>query len=333
MTASLPADAATVEWAVAGAALAGEAESGDLHLVATHPDGVLLALIDGLGHGPEAALASRIAAALLAEHAGEPPISLVRRCHEGLRRTRGVVMSLASVDPGQSRVTWVGVGNVEGALLRPHAGVVETIVLRGGVVGYQLPALRPEALSIRRGDTLVFVTDGVRADFRSGFPLERGPQEIADTILARHQKSTDDACVLVARYAPPAAATVPVRDESDIAMARKRVRELGTREGLPAADVEALATAVTEIARNILVYAGSGEVRIAAVTDGSRDGVVVVAADQGPGIPDVELALRDGYTTGGGLGLGLGGARRLVNEFNIVSRVGEGTRVAITKWK
>ncbi len=92
-------------------------------------------------------------------------------------------------------------------------------------------------------------------------------------------------------------------------------------------------TAASELARNLLVYGGGGEVRIEFVEDGARRGLRITFEDQGPGIPDIELALKDGYTTGKGMGLGLGGARRLVNDFDIHSVAGKGTRVTITKWK
>jgi signal transduction histidine kinase len=125
---------------------------------------------------------------------------------------------------------------------------------------------------------------------------------------------------------------VSIRDESDIVMARKAVRDLATKLGLPVDAVEALATAVSEVARNILVHATSGEVLAGVALEGSRAGVAVVARDQGPGIADIERALEDGYSTAGSLGFGLAGARRLVDEFEIASAIGKGTAVTMTKW-
>ncbi len=201
MTGPPPHPELPVTWGLAGSAL--EGESGDLHVVAGFPHGVLVAVIDGLGHGPEAATAAKEAAWILESQPGEPIPDLVQRCHEGLRRTRGAVMSLASFNSQGSSMTWMGVGNVEGILLR--AGLAaqparESISLRGGVVGYQLPALRPSAVPISPGDTLILASDGIRSAFLSGLRIQGSPQQIAEAILARYARGTDDALVLVARY-------------------------------------------------------------------------------------------------------------------------------------
>jgi len=178
-------------------------ESGDRHLIARFPDGVLAAVMDGLGHGPEAASAARQAAGILEASAGEPVIALVQRCHDGLRRTRGVVMSLASFTARDSSMAWIGVGNVETVLLRADPSATrrrEAISGRGGVVGYQLPPLRATALPVSRGDTLIMATDGIRAAFTSALSPAPTPQQLADSIMTQHCKGSDDALVLVVRY-------------------------------------------------------------------------------------------------------------------------------------
>lgn len=192
-----------IDWGVASLALPGERTSGDLHVVHAIDGGVLVAVMDGLGHGEEAAAAARRAAETLRRHGTESVIGLVRRCHQALVGTRGVVMSLASFRATDDTVSWIGIGNVEGILLRADQRIVppyENIVLRGGVVGYDLPPLRAAVLSIASGDTLVFATDGIRAGFLTGLKLTDSPQPLADQILAEHAKRTDDGLVLVARY-------------------------------------------------------------------------------------------------------------------------------------
>jgi negative regulator of sigma-B (phosphoserine phosphatase) len=191
-----------VEYGVAKSILPGQGESGDRHLVCSGGEGILIAAIDGLGHGEEAANAAEAALAILKASPEEPVISLVERCHEGLRSTRGVVLSLASIDPKHGMMTWLGVGNVQGVLM--HAGaqkgsVEEVLLLRGGVVGSQLPALQAAVLPIRKGDTLVFVTDGIRGEFVEGLSALESPQRAADKILKRHGRGNDDALVLVVR--------------------------------------------------------------------------------------------------------------------------------------
>jgi len=127
-----------------------------------------------------------------------------------------------------------------------------------------------------------------------------------------------------------------LRDESDLVVARRRVRELGQSQGLSALGIEQLATAVTEIARNVLIHARSGRMAVRAVRavrgGASRSLVAVVVTDEGPGIGDLDAAMADGYSTGPGLGMGLSGARRLVDAFELTSVVGQGTTVTLEKW-
>jgi negative regulator of sigma-B (phosphoserine phosphatase) len=191
----------TIEWAWAGRALLDR--SGDLHVVAPFPGGALVALLDGLGHGPEAADASAAAAPVLTAHAEEPVLTLIQRCHEQLRGTRGVVMSLASFRTRDSSMSWSGVGNVSAVLLRhtPAAGRRdEALATRGGVVGFQLPPMRADTMAVSPGDVLVLATDGIRELFASGLSTHHPPQEIAESVLLRFAKSSDDAHVVVARY-------------------------------------------------------------------------------------------------------------------------------------
>lgn len=194
-------DDLVVEWGSAERAL--EQECGDVRVVAGFPGGALVAVIDGLGHGPEAALAARAAAEVLERHPGQPVTELVELCHEALRKTRGAVMTLASFDARRSSMTWTSVGNVDALLVRADRAAQrarEAISPRGGVVGYQLPQLRASSLPVSYGDTLVLVSDGIRSNFAGDVPVYETPQQMAESILARHARDSDDAMVLVARY-------------------------------------------------------------------------------------------------------------------------------------
>ena len=126
--------------------------------------------------------------------------------------------------------------------------------------------------------------------------------------------------------------SVPVVSEPDVVAVRRRVRELSIKLGFSLVDQTKIITAASELARNTLIHGGGGNLHLETL-NGPRTGLRLIFEDRGPGIPDVDMALRDGFTTGSGLGLGLGGAKRLVNDFDITSRVGEGTRVTITRWK
>jgi serine/threonine-protein kinase RsbT len=125
---------------------------------------------------------------------------------------------------------------------------------------------------------------------------------------------------------------VRIATDDDIVTARQEGRRLSSELGFTSTDLTLIATAISEVARNIRLYAGRGDVQLKLVREGDRGGISVVARDEGPGIADVELAMRDGYSSGGGSGLGLPGARRLMDEFEIRSKPGNGVMVAMKKW-
>jgi serine phosphatase RsbU (regulator of sigma subunit) len=193
-----------VEFGVATFVLPGQSASGDQHLVCCKNDTILIAAADGIGHGEKAANAAKAAISVLESDVEEPVISLVQLCHQRLRSTRGVVLSLASIDTLHGMMTWLGVGNVRGVLLRAGAGKGkprEELLLRGGVVGAQLPPLQATVLPVAWDDMLVFVTDGIRGDFVQTLSARESPQRAAERILEQYGTATDDALVLVARLA------------------------------------------------------------------------------------------------------------------------------------
>ena len=197
--------AALIDWGVASSAVPGETQSGDLHLVKPLAGGVLIAVVDGLGHGAEAATAARRAVTTLDEHASESVLALLERCHWALKDSRGVVMSLAFADRRQNALTWAGVGNVECMLFHATAATPAnptraSLVTRGGIVGSELPQIRAQVLPLAAGDVVIFATDGIREGFSDGLQFEAPPQQLAEHILSQHGKGTDDALVLVARY-------------------------------------------------------------------------------------------------------------------------------------
>jgi serine/threonine-protein kinase RsbT len=124
----------------------------------------------------------------------------------------------------------------------------------------------------------------------------------------------------------------PVRSERDIVLARQLVRKMAQLQGFSLVDQTKIVTAASELARNALIYGGGGTMRWQMLNEGARSGLRLVFIDEGPGIPNLEMAMTDGWTSGTGLGMGLPGAKRLVNEFDIESRVGAGTRVSIARW-
>jgi phosphoserine phosphatase RsbX len=195
---------AALEVGIAGVAIAGEDRSGDLPVFAPYPGGGLVAVLDGLGHGDEAADAAEVAAEVLRAHADWEPQMLLERCHERLRGTRGAVMTFAWFDLDQQQMRWAGVGNVEARLVKGTdlrgARHVGPVVL-GGVVGFQIPrALRTSTVPLEPGDAAVFATDGIAADFSAVLDPMLGPRAQAERILREHGKGSDDALAVVVRW-------------------------------------------------------------------------------------------------------------------------------------
>jgi hypothetical protein len=192
-----------LEWGMASRPMPGNPESGDRYLVQTFHGGVLAAVVDGLGHGAQAAEASLTATGTMARYPAESLVSLVVRCDAALSRTRGAVMSLASFDETRGTMSWIAVGNVAGLLVRARnhgSRRVDHLLECRGVVGYQLSTLRDAVLTLSPGDTLIFATDGIAPGFEDDLPIGRSPQDIADRILARWALPTDDALVLAVRW-------------------------------------------------------------------------------------------------------------------------------------
>ncbi|HTE61923.1 MAG TPA: SpoIIE family protein phosphatase [Solirubrobacteraceae bacterium] len=198
---------AQLELGIAERALPGEYRSGDRGVLAAYAGGALVAAIDGLGHGSGAAEAAAVAAEVLTAHPDDEPARLLAACHEALSRTRGAVMTLAWFDLDEARLSWTGVGNVEGRLMRAvtpnpaqRGRPTEGALTKGGVVGYNLPSIRVTSTPLLAGDVIVLATDGIDSRFAQAIVAGASAQQIAERILAEHGKRSDDALVVVVRY-------------------------------------------------------------------------------------------------------------------------------------
>ena len=192
-----------IEWSVASRPAPGEAVSGDLHLVVPTREGVLLGVVDGLGHGEDATAAARLAVAVLEQNANDPIVALVERCHRALQRTRGVVLTVVGVNAGDNTASALGIGNVETVIVRADASGAarrESVLLRCGVVGYQLPKLHESVLPLAQGDVIVFATDGVREDFPELVDRSATSAQLAERILELKFRGADDGLVLACKY-------------------------------------------------------------------------------------------------------------------------------------
>ena len=186
---------------MAGAPHEGEERSGDLAVFVPTAAGALVGLIDGLGHGPEAADAAERCADVVRQHAEAEAQDLLQACHEALVQTRGVVMTVAWFDLERARLSWAGVGNVDARLVRQGPELREDVALVfGGVLGYRMPNVRPASMPLARGDLLVMITDGIESAISPGLAGGGAAQTTADRIFAMHGKGNDDALVVVVRY-------------------------------------------------------------------------------------------------------------------------------------
>jgi phosphoserine phosphatase RsbX len=197
------ADREPVEWGVAARCRRGEETSGDLAIVTWLPDGALVAAVDGLGHGSEAARAAKTAGKVVRESTSHDLVRLVERCHNALTHTRGAAISVAFVSLVKSTMTWVGVGSVEGRVMsgNPLARRLKgSLALESGVPGHELPRMRTATLDLRTGDVLVLATDGIRATFADSLDITGSTQAISDRIMTQHGRPSDDALVVAVRY-------------------------------------------------------------------------------------------------------------------------------------
>lgn len=194
-----------LQYWVAERPLPGQSASGDQHLVCVLDGGVLVAVIDGIGHGPAAHLAATTATRVLSQHAHEPLPRLLQHCHEALRKTRGAVITLASFRASDNTMTWVGIGNVDAILVRAHRpGEVPhrpvAIIPRGGIVGDRLPRFIPAMLPIGEGDLLFLATDGICSSFVRDVHEDLPPDQLVEQLFLRHARDTDDALLLGAQW-------------------------------------------------------------------------------------------------------------------------------------
>jgi serine phosphatase RsbU (regulator of sigma subunit) len=192
-----------LEWSFASRALPGETTSGDAHCVLPWGEGALAAVVDGLGHGEEATLAARLAMETIARHAGAAVTALVQHCHAALRATRGVAGTFIAFDAREQTLSAIGIGNVECVILRANPRVTprrDSVLLRGGVIGYQLPALQQSVLPLALDDVVVFATDGVREDFGDLLDAADPLGLNVERVITQKFRGTDDGLVLACKY-------------------------------------------------------------------------------------------------------------------------------------
>lgn len=192
-----------LHWSTVYSLKEGEEACGDGYLVLEQDHKILIAVVDGLGHGTQAAQASKKAVELLKRYSNYSLINLVKNCHDNLHDTRGVVLSVASIDVRENILAWIGIGNVEVTLIYKgdmNLPQIERLMLRSGIVGYKLPFLQVSMIPIAAGDIIIFATDGVEGDYVADIDYKDCPHDIVEMISSTYFNTMDDSLVLAAQY-------------------------------------------------------------------------------------------------------------------------------------
>jgi anti-sigma regulatory factor (Ser/Thr protein kinase) len=338
--------------------IAGESEAGDACGVFPWRRGVVVALADGLGHGARAAEPAR---AFLTRVQADPDLALPEifsRAHRDLLRTRGAVAAVARVDQQCGGVEVAGIGNIGVMVLQGEDGRTVRGIMVPGVLGSSFRTVRSQALPLAAGDTLVMHSDGVRSQFDFGVVRGMAAQAGSERVVRTGGKPTDDAACVVLRASAPASTEsassdaagpddalwrMPIRMVGDAACAAAETRAYGARLGLSLRAQWEMSLVASELATNVLKFAGSGTMTLRRV-DSPRAAMLLEMIDRGDGIADVGAAMVDGYSEGRllsrerprrpgqGLGVGLGTVHRMSDDVSIESGPRTGTRVTALKY-
>jgi anti-sigma regulatory factor (Ser/Thr protein kinase) len=311
--------------------------NGDDYLVKEWNGQTLLAVIDGLGHGEDAAAASAKARQYVLENHTRDVEQIVSGLHTHLHGTRGAVAGLVRIDRAAHRLLFCGIGNIDVSIVAEPAMHPTSL---DGVLGANARKIMKFGYTYDKLRAVVLHSDGISGRFSlSAYPLfYEQPQFVAERILDEWGNRDDDATIAIAvENEEEFGSNVEEVDASSDARAisaAEQAKDLAEKLGFSEADQTKIAISTSELAKNIVVHAdGAGRILIKPIVEGERVGIVIIADDSGPGIADVEKALDGGISTKKGLGIGLGGAKRLMDEFNIETEVGRGTKVTIKKWK
>ena len=330
--------------------LAGEQVSGDACVEVPWSRGVMVALADGLGHGERAAIAANAFVECVAAGAELALEEMFARAHRALLKTRGAVATVARFDEARGQVEIAAIGNVAAQLARGGGRRSEHTVAMPGVLGSAYRAVRPQTFAFEVGDLLLMCSDGVRARFDLELVRALDVKAAAESIVRTNGKGTDDAACAVARGMPDPVGrnrslapdrapeegerVVPIRMRGDAECAAHEARTFAKRAGLGARAGWEVSIAASELATNMLKFAGAGEVRLRHVHV-PREAIVVEAVDRGHGIANVRAAVVDGFSgrPSDGLGVGLGSVHRMMDHVDIQTDVRTGTRIVASKFR
>jgi negative regulator of sigma-B (phosphoserine phosphatase) len=326
-----------LNFGIASRPMPGLTANGDTYLIRELNEQILLAVIDGLGHGEEASSVSEEAKEYIAENSAKNIEQIIAGLHLRLHGTRGVVAGLIRIDRLGRRLSFCGVGNIDARIIGEPPMHPTSL---DGIIGLNVRKIKQFAYDYASLRAVVLYSDGISSKFStSDYPtLYKQPQEVADQILAEWGKQHDDATILIGIEETAAenhnVTEIIISSEASAMVAAERVKELAKTLGFSECDQTKISIATSELAQNIAFYAHKrGRIAISSIKEPARVGIIIMAEDQGPGIPDVKKALQGIDSSEKGLGIGLGGAQRLMDEFSIKSELGKGTTIIAKKWK
>jgi anti-sigma regulatory factor (Ser/Thr protein kinase) len=315
--------------------------NGDSYFIKQWNNQALLGIIDGLGHGEEAAAASKIAKEYLEQNFEIDIEQLTFGLHKRLYNTRGAAGGLVRIDKTASRLGFCGIGNIEVRIIGDPP--MHPICL-DGIIGVNVKKVTKFEYQHNVLKAVVLHSDGISARFDLlDYPTVcQEPQKVAERILAEWGKEQDDATIIIAVEDDGASGEnvreIEVLTDAHALLAASQAKELARKLGFSEVDQTKVAIVATELARNIVIHArGQGQMTVKSVKEPERVGIMLIAKDRGPGIADLEKAIRGQSGSGGGrrggLGEGLAGAKRLMDNLKIETKVGQGTTIVAEKWK
>ncbi len=317
----------------------GETECGDDWAIIRRHGQSLVMIVDGLGHGPEAAEAAEAAVDVFRRRSSDEPVELIGAAHLALRSTRGAALAIARIDATLGQLQYTGVGNISGIIVDCRNGRTTSMISHNGTVGHVVRKIQAFEYPWSEDSLLIMHSDGLatRWDLNRYPGLSRRPPGLLAGILYRdHKRGRDDVTVVVGARRERRSVThrsllsLELQLEPDVVLARQRARQIAGLLGFNHLDQTRIATATSEIARNAFQYAGGGRVEFL-VESGLKPALVIRIRERGPGIRDLQAILDGQYISSTGLGLGIVGAKRLVDRFSIESGQGAGATVSMAK--
>jgi len=325
-----------LKFGIASRPILGLNVNGDAYVTEEWNGQTLVAVIDGLGHGEEACIASTQAKEYILQNRIKDVEPLILGLHADLHATRGIAIGLAKIDRTTNQLFFCGIGNIEVHIIGEppmHPASLD------GIVGMNLRKVKRYEYRYDSLKAVILHSDGISSKFEiSDYPASyEHPQETSEQILNEWGQKEDDATIVIAIEDDQNienAVKIAVTDDLQALVAGDKTKELAKRLGFSECDQAKIEIATLELARNIVIHAeGKGRTLIYPVKESGKMGIVIVAEDRGPGMADLKKILQEVHGSKKGLGIGLCGAKRLTDEFEIRSKAGEGTTITAKKWK